>query len=252
LSAHPTDGYVLSARNYLEADKLVQLYTLQFGKIRALVKGARKPKSRLGSALELFTESSLVLTKRPSGDLYLLTQAKMIQSHPRLKEDFPTITLLQVMADLLIQSLQDGESDGDLYRLTQKTLMALEEASDSRETIFMSFVLKLLELMGHPLELEICAECQSSLERRKAFLISHRGGVLCQNCCATGPRRLQVTPSGLEILKKMKSLPLEKIHILKMNDDSRKELFLTLLSYMEQTIEKPLKSLEYYLKVMPD
>jgi DNA repair protein RecO len=175
----------------------------------------------------------------------------MIQSHPRLKEDFPTITLLQVMADLLIQSLQDGESDEDLYRLIQKTLKVFEAESGSRETIFMSFMLRFLEMLGHPLELEVCAECQNSLERRKAFLIPRRGGALCQNCCATGPRRLQVTPSGLEILKKMKSLSLEKIHILKMPAGSRKELFLTLLSYMEQTIEKPLKSVEYYLKVMP-
>ena len=246
-----TPGYVLSARHHREADKLAQVYTRQWGKIRVLVKGVRKAQSRLGSSLELFTESDMTLVKRAGSDLYVLTQAKILKSHPGLKADFTAITLLQVMADLLLQSLQDGEADGELYRLIGGTLEVLEKGKDAREMVLMGFLLRLLESMGHPLELEVCAECQGSLKGKNVFLIPHRGGALCQDCCSTGPRRLQVSPAGLEFLKKIKSLPLEKVPVLKMAASSRRELLLCLLEYFERTIEKSLKTVEYYLKVLP-
>jgi DNA repair protein RecO (recombination protein O) len=62
-------GFTLALRPYSESDKIAQLYTLQWGLVRALVKGARKPKSKLAPALELFSETDLMLTKKPSGDL---------------------------------------------------------------------------------------------------------------------------------------------------------------------------------------
>lgn len=78
-------GFVLSSFPYAEADKIAQLYTLQLGKIRAIVKGARKPKSKLSSALDLFNESGFSLNKSRSGELYLLSQAKVLNTYSDLK-----------------------------------------------------------------------------------------------------------------------------------------------------------------------
>src|SRR5678816_4406650 len=38
-----------------ESDRLVDFYTLEFGKLRGVAKAARRVRSRFGSALELFT-----------------------------------------------------------------------------------------------------------------------------------------------------------------------------------------------------
>jgi DNA repair protein RecO (recombination protein O) len=244
-------GFVLKTSPYAEADKLAWFYTPHFGKIRAIAKGVRKPQSRLSSVLELFTESSCTFHKKGGGDLYVLGQTKILNSHSRLKGDFLTITLLQVMADILIQALQDGESHEELYRLIRGILKVLEDQKDAREQALITFALHFLEISGYPLELEICVECQSSLERKKAFLIPYRGGSLCENCCPSGPSRLRVSPAGLQVLRKLKSLPLEKVHILKMRRELLKEVFLGIMVYIAQTVERPLKTVEYYLKVLP-
>ena len=246
-----TQGFVLSARPFLESDKLIEVYTRQFGKIRARVKGARKPKSRLGFALELFTESSLTFTKSPSAELYLLTQAKILQSHPLLKEDFGTITLLQVMADTLIQTLHDSQPDEDLYGLIRDVLETMEAQKGGREIVLSSFILRFLELLGHPLELDLCAECQKPLGPAGAFLIAHRGGALCLDCCHSGPALLKVSPSGLAWLRKMRSLPLDRLAVLKMTGDQSRQMLFILLAYLERTIEKSLRSVEYYRALLP-
>ncbi len=247
----PVRGFVLSAHPYAEADKIAQLYTLQLGRVRAIVKGVRKPKSKLTSALELFTESSFSLHKRASGDLYVLGQAKLLNGYAELKKDLAGITALQLLADILIQAIHDTEPNPEVYTLLKETLAAMREKSVSQELFLTAFCVKFLECSGYPLELSSCAECESSLERKKVYLIPHRGGALCESCCPSGPLSLKISPSGLEVLKKLKSLSLEKVHILKLKPVFLRELFLVVLQYLERTIERPFKTVEYYLKVIP-
>ncbi len=249
MNFQPARGFVLAASPYAEADKIVQLYTLQWGRVRALVKGARKPKSRLSPALDLFNESGFSLHKGRSGDLYVLSQAKVLDTHPELKKDLPAITALQVLADILIQAIHDAEPHPDIYGLVRRTLAALEAKAGDPELILAAFTVKFLDLSGYPLELDACAECGTSLEKKKIHLIPHRGGALCGDCCASGPERLKVSPAGLEVLKKMRTLPMEKIHILKLKPPFLREIFLTMLEYLERTIEKRLKTVEYYLRI---
>lgn len=246
-----TRGFVLASFPYAEADKIVQLYTLQLGRVRAIVKGARKPKSKLASALDLFNESGFSLNKGRSGDLYVLSQAKVLNTHADLKKDLPRITALQVLADILIQTIHDAEPHLEIYALIQGILAALGRHPQQPELFLTAFTVKLIDLSGYPLELAFCAECGTSLQRKKAHLVPHRGGALCEDCCPAGPARLKVSPASLEILKKMRELPMEKIHILKLKPGFLRELFRTLLEYLERTIEKQLKTVEYYVKLVP-
>ncbi|HTC22619.1 MAG TPA: DNA repair protein RecO, partial [bacterium] len=208
-------------------------------------------KSKLASSLEMFTESSFQLHKRPAGELYVLGQAKLLNGYAELKKDLPRITALQLLADILIQAIHDTEPHPEVYSLLKDTLAAFKEKSILPELFLTAFGIKFLELSGYPMEFAYCAECDSSLERKKVFLIPHRGGALCENCCPSGPARLKVSPAGLEVMKKLKSLPMKKIHILKLRPSFLRELFLAVLEYLERTIERPLKTLEYYLKVVP-
>ena len=247
----PARGFVLEARNYAETDKIVQLYTLQLGRIKAIVKGVRKPKSKLSSAIDLFTESGFSLHKRPSADLYLLTQAKVFNSFSELKKDLKTITALQVLADLITQSLHDTEPHPEVYSLLGETLEGLGKKGTEAESLLTSFILKFLDLLGNPLELAVCVECETVLKRKEAFLIPHRGGALCEDCCPTGPVRLKASPVELEVLKKLRTLPMEKVHVLKMKPLFLRRIFLMVLEYLERTIEKKLKAVDFYLKIIP-
>ncbi len=236
---------------FAEADRIAQLYTLQLGKVKAVAKGVRKPRSRLASSMDLFTESGFSLHKRAHSELYVLTQAKVLHGHSELKADFPALTSLQVLADMLEKAIHDTEPHPEVYSLLQETLLALGKGREGKELFLAAFALKLLELLGYPLELDLCAGCGSSLRRKKAHLIPHRGGALCESCFPAGPKRLQASPAGMEILKKIRSLPMGKVHVVKLRPALLRELFLTVLEYLQRTIEKRLQTVDYYLKVMP-
>jgi DNA repair protein RecO (recombination protein O) len=244
-------GMVLGATAYAEADKIVQLYTLQLGRVRAIVKGIRKPKSKLASSIDLFTESTFSLHKKASGSFYVLGQAKILNGYAGLKKEFVQITTLQVLAEMVSQATPEGETHSEIYDLLKEILNALEKEPKSNEILLMAFALKLMEFLGYPLELEICSECGETLERKKVYLIPHRGGALCESCQGSGTVRFQVTPVGLEVLKKLRRIPMDRVHVLKLKPHFSRQLLFTVIGYLERTFEKSFKTLEYYSKVLP-
>jgi len=245
----PTRAFVLGARSFRETDRIVQLYTLSLGRVKAVAKGVRSPKSRTASALDLFTEGDYSLHKSRTGDLYVLGQAKVLDAQGALKKDLPTITALQILADLLTQALQEAEPHPELYDLLRGMLAALKRGTTSQEILLAAFGAKFLALLGHPLGLEVCVSCGGSLKGRSSFLVPHKGGALCQDCCPSAPARLKVTPAGREVLLKLQALPMDRMHVLKMGPAPTRALFLTVMDYIERTIEKELKSLKVYLEM---
>jgi len=245
----PARGFVLGSRPFRETDKIVQIYTLSLGRVKAVARGAKSPKSKTASALELFTEGDFSLHKSRSGDLYVLGQAKVLDARGELKTDLSGITALQVLSDILIQSLQEAEPHKEVYDLLRDLLKSLAGDPKDRETLLAAFGVRFVDLLGHPLELEVCASCGRSLKGRSAFLVPHKGGALCPECCPTAPARLKASPSGLEVLRKLRTLPLERVHVIKLRREASLALFLTVMEYLERTIEKELRSVKYYLEI---
>ncbi len=244
-------GWVLSTTNYAEADKIATLYTLQLGRVKTIVKGIRKPKSKLASSIDLFTESSFSLFKRSTASLYVLGQAKVLNGNGGLKNDFQVITTLQVLSETVSQSTPEGEPHPEIYELLKETLMALEKESQSSEPILTAFVLKLMEDLGYPLELENCAECGEVIDKQKIYLIPHRGGALCESCHGSTAVKLQVNKMALEVLKKLRRTPMDRVHVLKLQPLFSRMILMTVMNYLERTLERPFRSLEYYSKVLP-
>jgi DNA repair protein RecO (recombination protein O) len=201
----------------------------------------------MASSLELFTESAFVLIAPARGDAFSLSQAKVLHGHPDLKKDLQTISLLQLLADILLGCLPEGEPHATLYDEVRNLLASWESHPSQREQLLAAFILHFLKDGGYPLELEDCAQCGVSLVGKKAVLVPHQGGALCLDCGGPVPSTLQSTPQSLEWLKKLSELPLERVAILKLTRPQTRMVLLTTLEYLQLTFEKPLRTLEYYL-----
>jgi hypothetical protein len=89
---YKTEAIVLKRTNLGEADNIITLYTPNFGKIRAVAKGVRRPKSKLGGHLDLLTQSALLLAQGQNLDI--ITQAQSIESFLTLKSDISTLKII--------------------------------------------------------------------------------------------------------------------------------------------------------------
>src|SRR5215467_16182882 len=91
MSAEKAIALVLRTTDWSETSRIATLWTREFGRVRVLAKGGRRLKSNFESALDLLTLCSIVLLRKSSGTLDLLTEAQVVRRFPQLRQDLPAL-----------------------------------------------------------------------------------------------------------------------------------------------------------------
>lgn len=239
-------AFSLGGYAYGEGDRLILFYSLELGKIKASAKGVRKNLSKLSPLTELFNESDIILARRPGAEIYRLTQGRLLDSRPRLKERLASISSLQVLSDVMRSAVPEGEPNGELYQLLVSALDRIALSRDKPEAALTSFLLRFLDLGGYPLALEICAECGREAAGAGRLSVV-RGGWVCGSCEPHPSEGLKVSKDVLQVLRKLRkevsgSLPASSA-------SAAREAFRVAADYLRHTVEQKLETVDYFLRV---
>ena len=173
------EAVVLRHNDWGEADRLLVLFTLELGKVRAIAKGARKMRSRKAGHLEPFTWVNLLLAR--GRDLLIVTQAETIDPFTDLREDLLLTTYASYIVELLDKfTYEEGENPA-LYRLLVETLRRLSSA-DNPDLVVRYYEVRLLDLTGFRPQLFTCTNCGAKIQPEDQYFSAERGGVLCPRC----------------------------------------------------------------------
>jgi len=177
-----TEAIVLRSIRYGEADRILHLYSTARGRINAIAKGARRPKSRFGGRLEPFFRLDLLLHEGRS-ELLTVTNASTVDGYPRLRSSGPALSAGARACDAVLRLLDSAEPNPPAYNLLCRYLAMLDDPSLPRaagvETA-LSFRLKLALSAGFSPELASCARCGEA-EHLTGFS-GAAGGVVCAGC----------------------------------------------------------------------
>jgi len=175
-----TEAVVLRSIRYGEADRVVHLYSSTRGRIGAIAKGSRRPKSRFGGRLEPFFRLNLVLYEG-RGDLFTVTGASTVEGHARLRSNGAALGAAGRGCDAVLRLLDSGEANQAAYNLLCSYLALLDaDPAASGLGTALAFRLKLALAAGFSPELASCASCGEA-EHLAAFS-GAAGGVVCASC----------------------------------------------------------------------
>jgi len=173
---------VLRSIRYGEADRILHLYSKTQGRIGAIAKGARKPKSRFGGRLEPFFRLDLMLHEG-RGDLLTVTGVATLDGYPRLRSSGPALDAGARACDAVLRLLDSAEPNPPAYNLLCRYLAMLDDSGPegmaSLETA-LSFRLKLALAAGFAPELASCAHCGEA--DHLCGFSGAAGGVVCSSC----------------------------------------------------------------------
>src|ERR1700694_712956 len=189
-------GGVLRTCKLAGADRIIVLATAGHGKVRAVAKGIRKTKSRIGGRLEPLTNVGLLLYE--GRELDVVSQVETIDHFRPIREDLSRMIDAMAMLEVVDQVAQEREASPRLYQMLVGALRALAERP--APLLVPAFFWKLLSLEGaHPL-LERCASCATPADRAElvAFDLAE-GGALCRAC----RRGLPMTPEALALIRQI-------------------------------------------------
>ncbi|MGI6224614.1 MAG: DNA repair protein RecO [Peptococcales bacterium] len=237
-----TSAVVLRARNYNEADQLLTLYTEKAGKLAAIVKGVKKPKSKLRGGVQVFSHTNVVLYL--GKNLATVTQAEPINTFAPLREDLSRMSSTAYLADLLENLIPEGESDEKLFKVILMGLYLLSLEEPWLATKVME--LRLLRQLGYEPILGSCANCGRK-EAGINYFSPELGGFLCGQCLSDKPGLSVVKASGetCVILRQLMTMELRKINRLRISTNAKKELDEILDLHIVFCLGKKLKSKEF-------
>ncbi len=123
-----TEGIIVKRHNLGEADRIITVFTPQFGKISIKAAGVRKITSKRSAHIELLNQSILSLYK--GSGMYVLTEVKMIEDFQDLKKDFNKIGLAYHLCELVDCLCPENQENYAVFSLLKKTLLQIAQKEE--------------------------------------------------------------------------------------------------------------------------
>ncbi|OGL34417.1 DNA repair protein RecO [Candidatus Saccharibacteria bacterium RIFCSPHIGHO2_12_FULL_47_16b] len=144
---YTTKGIVLSRTNFGEADRILTFLTKDHGKVRAIAKGVRKPKSKLAGGIELFSISHLTLIIG-RGEINTIISSRLARHFGNLSSDLERVNLAAALIKRLNRVTED-KTEPDYFNLLAKSFKALDNLDLKPNLVELWFDLQLLKQAGH-------------------------------------------------------------------------------------------------------
>ena len=221
---HETESIVLKSYNLAEADRIVVFFTRSFGVIRGVAKGARRTKSKFGSALEPFSEVSLEFFQKDDRELVAIQRADLIRSaffsatHPELLETYSHL------ADLLLAFAPPHDPNETMYRMFKASLEAELTEPGDHMALMLYFKIWLLRLGGYLPDWGTCSSCRRGFADTDSATLTSGSQLVCGSCLRSSPGDT-VTPLHRTVFHSVQKLsPAEFISRVRGERDAVKEV----------------------------
>lgn len=238
---YKTEGIIIRVRDYNEADRIVTLLTGDYGKVQAIAKGCRKPKSRKRGIIQQFTYGEFILYRGKSLDT--ITQCEARESFGILRENLDRMAHGAYITELLDGFSTSGEHHNELFYLTLMTLHLL--SLDDPVLVTRAFEIRLMNLLGYKPHLETCVHCGERLKGPIISFSSRLGGGLCQMCSRCDSESMACSMGTVNMLKQLSTWDIKRLRVLKMSPDIRRETGEIMKKYISQRLDRKIKSADF-------
>ncbi|NLO21428.1 MAG: DNA repair protein RecO [Syntrophomonadaceae bacterium] len=231
-SYYQSRAIILKNMDYRESDKIVHVFTEKEGKVSAVARGIKKPKSSLRACVQPFCHS--LLHFRRGREMELITQGSLIEFYANTREDISRLIYAVYIMELLDKSLLEKMPFNDLYGHTLQVLDYINQWGIN-SVIIRHFELQLLLSLGYSPSLEFCINCGS--KELGAFNIA-AGGAICEGCRNLSDPIYPISAQTLALLRLLLRAKLTTLSRVKATPASLLQLENLLEAYLEYHLER--------------
>lgn len=177
-----TQGFILKKEDYGEADKILTVYTKDFGKLRFLGKSIRKIKSKLRGGVRQFSLSEIEFIQ---GRIYkTLTDSSTIEDFKNLRNDLKRLKVAYQITEVLDNLVKGEEKDDKIWNLIEGVFKKLDNQrlKINNQLFYYYFFWNLFLILGYEPQLYNCLFCQKKLLPGNLYFSLKEGGIICLKC----------------------------------------------------------------------
>jgi DNA repair protein RecO (recombination protein O) len=241
-------GIVVRTYPYSETSCIATIFTREFGKLRVLAKGAWRPKNAFDSALDLLSICQVLVLRRSSGGLDLLTEAAL-ERRFRVGRSLAGFHGGMYLAELLDALTAEADPQPDMFDAVETALTTLSADTDETSSAsdgldVLAAELAMLQAGGHGPAVGRCGACGIRLDpaARTAFGMLD-GGALCADCRRGKRGLVSVSTAGTAALRAAAARAVgRKERAVTVDDRVLGELRAVLNTYVSHTLGRRLNS----------
>lgn len=176
MALYRDEGVVVRTMRLGEADRIVTLVTPEHGKVRAVAKGVRRTKSRIGARLEPLGHVSMLAWR--GRELDVVTQVEALDSFRGVRDDLRLLSQALTMLEIADQVAVERHPMPEVFVLLVRALRTLEQTASP--AVLGAFCWKLLVAEGVGPVVDRCASCAAP--GPLVAFDATEGGLLCRSC----------------------------------------------------------------------
>jgi len=239
-----TEGIVVREVSTGEADKIITILTRGQGRISALVKGGRRPRSRLSAGSQVFCYSDFVLYR--GRELYSVNSCEVIEPFYGIRDDIAKLTYAAHFTDIVLELIQENQPAPKLLNLFLNSLHMLARSSREPDLITCIFELRAVSIAGFAPHVQACMACGAAPEKYYSF--SFRDcGFLCDRpgCIRHDGAALPLSVGASRAIQHIVFAPVKELFSFGLSREVLDEVVRITGRYLRERLEREFTKLDF-------
>lgn len=235
----------IRAVDYSETSQILSFFTRKNGKISAIAKGAKRPKSNFDGPIEIFTSGNIVFADSKKQKLATLTEFQQQSTFSALAKDLFALHCASFAAELTELMTDDYDPHPQLFDQLLELFKNLSNTKNKTEvlTLLILFQLALLKQVGLQPVLNACTNCKSNFNTDwpQTYFCHSANGLICRDCEPSFEDKMKLSKNVANSLANLKLLA-------SANQTTLSEIEKLLIHHFTETLNRPPRMAKYILK----
>ena len=233
------EGIILATTDFGDANRVVTIYTKEFGKLEVNAYGCRRARSKLAGSMMMFNHVSVELLRGPKVDM--VRDAEILTFFP-ITEDLLRIAYASLLFEIVNQMTPLNQKDEDIFFLLLNALKTFVERNP--RVVYIIAACQFIADSGMLLRLDRCVLCDRQIDSDCRISV-YEGGALCSQCADNFMHTLNFTLNTRALLNSLIAFDWDQNSHLTLRAEPLNSLDRILIDHVISIIERPLKSLKF-------
>lgn len=242
-----TKGLIIKQTDYGEQNRMLTVFTEDFGIIKAAVYGVKRANSRRSAASQFLSWAEFILYFG-KGEVASVNSVTSIESFFPIQEDLTKLALSSYLADITCYVCEAGIPNPPLLRLLLNTLFMCAYRDIPIMKAKAVYELRLIADMGYMPVMTRCAAC--GREDGLKYFSCECGGAVCEECHAKSRDDIEMSKSVCHALYYILAADEKKVFSFDASDEVIKKVNEISEKYLQSRTEKNFSSLDYLKKLL--
>lgn len=231
-------GVVLSAMPYKEKDKLINIFSVELGKITAILKGVNSSNAKLKFAGQAFCFAKFELAKSNSKDFYTVKGAELFETFFDITTDYDKYSCGLAMLEVSSAIMKPNIISESLFLTLIKSLQNITYNGIDHYLSLLKFITNTLDIIGYALNFDKCDNCGMKFVGDIKF--NTETGTFRCSACSGG---VVIPMRDYTSIKIINNTDIGRLHTIKIDEESRKRILRILILNICEKVNFKLKSL---------